>query len=109
MSRAKNDKNPRENSARDASKPQQRKSRREHRHNVNAADWSSADPQRIAAAIIAVSSQQCGIQFGLTSDGGALVVRIVGDGDTPYNEYIRPSEDVDLYLQGLSEDFTNKD
>lgn len=105
MSRAKQDRNPPERANRDAAKPAQRASRRAHRHNVDAADWGSADPQRIAAAIIAVTRVGCAIQFGYTSDGGAMVVRIVGDGEQPYNEYIRPSEDIDLYLTGLSEDF----
>lgn len=105
MSRAKQDTNPTPRNSRDADKPTQRASRREHRHNVDAADWGNADPQRIAAAIISVTRVGCAIQFGYTSDGGSLVVRIVGDGDKPYNEYIRPSEDIDLYLAGLSEDF----
>lgn len=105
MTRAKQDANPKPSDNRNGSKPAQRASRREHRHNVNAADWGTANTELIAAAIVSVTRAGCAIQFGYTSDGGALVVRIVGDGDNPYNEYVRPSEDIDLYLTGLFEDF----
>lgn len=109
MGDATNGKNPpKSKDNRNATKPEQRASRRAARHTVDAADWSSADPQLLAGCIIAVSSADCAIQFGLTRDGGALVIRIVGDGPEAYNEYVRPSEDTNLYLQGLLEDFSNR-
>lgn len=107
MSRAKQDKNPNPRQAKQQQQEAQRKSRREHRHNVDSADWSSASAELIQRAIIATSRIGVAMQFGLTQDGGALVIRFVGDGDTPYNEFIRPSEDVDLHLTGVCEDFEN--
>lgn len=109
MPRAKQDKNPpRNHTRRDADKPKQRESRRANRHAVDSADFSSVDPQLLAGAVVAVSRDGCAIQLGLTRDGGAMVIRIVGDGDEPYSEYVRPSEDANLYFQGLIEDFDNR-
>lgn len=71
---------------------------------TEAADWSNAKPELVSEAIAAVTVRNCAIQFGYTRDGGAFCVRVVGDGE-PYNEYIRPTEDIDLYLNGLIEDF----
>lgn len=83
---------------------QQRSSRRANRHAVGGAEYSDVDAGQLLAAINAITLRGCAVQFGLTKDGSAFVVRIVGDGD-PYNEFVRPSEDFNLYLQGLVEDF----
>ena len=79
--------------------------RRRNRGNGEVADWRNADPEYIITVISAITGKGGAVQFGLTKDGGSLVVRVIGDGE-PYNEYVRPSEDVDLYLQGLAADFT---
>jgi hypothetical protein len=71
---------------------------------IDGADWGEADAGLIAQAIAAITKAKCAVQFGLTRDGGAYVIRIVGDGE-PYNEFCRPTEDIDLYLRGLIEDF----
>lgn len=71
---------------------------------VEAADWASVEPQLLADAIAAVSSRKCAIQFGYTRDGGAYYVRIVGDSD-PYNEFIRPTEDIEKHIQSIVLDF----
>lgn len=71
----------------------------------DAIDWGEADASRIAQAVVAVTKMQCAIQFGVTRNGGALVIRIVGDGDEPYNEYCRSTEDIDLHLDGIISDF----
>lgn len=68
------------------------------------ADWASVKPQVLANVIEAVSVRGCAIQFGYTRDGGAYCIRIVGDGDA-YNEYIRPTEDVEKHINGIAEDF----
>lgn len=82
--------------------------RRRNRHTgISEFDWSSADSGALANAIVAVTRANCAIQFGRTRDGGSGVVRIVGDGDAPYNEFIRATEDVNFYLQGLADDFEN--
>ncbi len=89
---------------RDATLPEQRANRRRNRHTTSDALWSDASADKLRAAVNAVCAAGCAVQFGYTKDGGAYVVRIVGDGE-PYNEWIRPAEDIDLYLTGLYEDF----
>jgi len=72
---------------------------------VDEADWTSVDGDKVTAVIAAVAKHGCAIQFGYTRDKGAYCIRIVGDGE-PYNEYVRPTEDIDLYLEGLLVDFS---
>lgn len=69
------------------------------------ADWLEADSGLVQQAIHSVARRGCAIQFSYTRDGGAFCIRIVGDGE-PYNEYVRPTENVNLYLTGLIEDFS---
>jgi len=90
--------------AREKSAETNRKSRRANRGSADVADWGNATPETIAAVISSVTARGCAVQFSLTRDGGSLCVRIVGDGE-PYNEYVRPTEDVDEYLRGLAADF----
>lgn len=91
--------------AREISRSEQRSNRRRNRHTVTEALYSDVDPHKLLNAIDNVTRAGCAIQFGYTKDGSAFVVRIVGDGD-PYNEFVRPSENFDLYLDGLTEDFS---
>lgn len=90
--------------ARDATKPAQRASRRAHRHTGVVADWGAASPEVLHRAIANVTSHGFGISLGYTKDGGALTIRVFGD-DTFEPEYVRGSEDLDLYLTGLAEDY----
>lgn len=76
---------------------------------IDGADIGTADPQRLQEAICAVTRRGCALQLGYTRDGGAIVVRFVGDGENPYNEYIRATEDFDIYLAGVIEDFSATD
>jgi len=71
---------------------------------VEHADWSGVNPALLAGTIGHITKHGFAVQFGYTRDGGAYVVRIVGDGE-PFNEYVRPTEDVELYLSGLIEDY----
>lgn len=87
--------------ASDANKRIRRKNRG---NDFEDADYSSVSSDKLQSAIHAVTKRGCAIQFSYTRDGGAYCVRLVGDGD-PYNEYVRPTEDFDLYLDGLIEDF----
>jgi len=85
---------------------QQRRIRQQNRGTgIDGADWGEADESKVLKVITLVTKLKCAIQFGMTRDGGALVVRIVGDGDEPYNEFIRATEDVNLYLDGVISDF----
>jgi len=71
-------------------------------------DWSGCDGALLQRVIAAVCKRSCAIQFGYTRDGGAYVIRIVGDGE-PYNEYVRATEEIDVYLTGLALDFESSD
>jgi hypothetical protein len=84
---------------------EQRVSRRRNRGNAEQADWSAVDAEKLRSVIAAISRANCAVQFGYTRDGGAYVVRVVGDGE-PFNEFVRPTEDIDLYLTGLCLDYS---
>lgn len=84
----------------------QQTSRRTLRHKSEHADYSSVDANLLLLAVAAVTTSNCAIQFGLTKEGSSFVIRIVGDGD-PYNDFVRPSEDVNAYLKALADDFTD--
>jgi len=82
----------------------QQTSRRANRHKHQHADYSTVDPNILLRAITNVTASGCAVQFGLTKEGSTFVVRIVGDGD-PYNDFVRPSEDINSYLEALAADF----
>jgi hypothetical protein len=82
-----------------------RRIRNRNRGAAEEADWSSVDGEKLKEVIAAIAKHNCAVQFGYTRDKGAYVIRIVGDGE-PYNEFVRPSEDIDLYLEGLLVDFS---
>ena len=82
----------------------QRKSRRANRHNAQPASWGNVDSETLLRAVCAVAELGCAIQLGYTKDGGAFSIRVVGDGK-PYNEFVRPTEDINLHLEGMYEDF----
>lgn len=93
---------------RDKIEARQRSERRRLRHTDVIADYANVSPQLLHSAITSVTSAGCAIQFGYTKDGSTFVIRIVGDGE-PYNEFVRPSEDVDTYLTALTADFSKQD
>lgn len=68
------------------------------------ADWESVDAQLLKDAIVSAGSRGGALRLGYTSDGGAYSIGIYGDGD-PYNEYCRPSEDVEQLLRDIIELF----
>lgn len=104
MARKPEDNSPAGNAARASIAAQQRAHRRSHRGGGEEATWGAIDPTLIHAAICAITGQGAAIQFGLTRDGGAYVIRVVGDGE-PYNEYLRPTEDTTAYFTALALDF----
>lgn len=101
----KDDNSPAGNAARDSIAKQQRDHRRRNRGTTDPADWNNADATLILDAVVKTTTAGCAIQFGYTKDGSSYVIRIVGDGE-PYNDYVRPSEDINLYLTGLAADYT---
>lgn len=84
----------------------QQASRRSLRHKTEHADYSGINPDILRRAIAAVTARGCAVQFGCTKEGSSFVIRIVGDGE-PYNDFVRPSEDIEAYLEALASDFTN--
>ena len=76
-------------------------SRRVERADSGGADWGDANPTLLADCVARVARQGGALRFGYTRDGGAFSVGVYGDGDEPYTQYIRPSEDIDAYLHEL--------
>jgi len=97
-------KTPRPNTEQQA--PEQTSIRRRNRGSseTERADWGNLDPALLAGVIRSITQHGFAVQFGYTRDGGSYVLRIVGDGD-PFNEYIRATENPELYLSGVIEDY----
>lgn len=84
---------------------EQRKIRNSQRGDGITADWFDASDTSIASAVRAVAARGCAIQFGYTRDLASYRIRIVGDGD-PFDEYLRGNEDVNLWLDSITADYT---
>ena len=84
----------------------QQASRRANRHKDQHADYTTVSPDILLLAIANVTIAGCAIQLGYTKDGSTFVIRIVGDGE-PYNDFVRPSEDIDSYFEALAADFAH--
>lgn len=84
----------------------QHASRRRNRGKVDQADWGEATPGKLATAIKAIAQHGFAIRFGYTKDGGAFAIGILGDGE-PFTEFVRPTEDIDLFLDSLVADYTD--
>jgi len=107
MSKSNGDPQGKGQAMRDKIAASQRADRRANRHKGEYADYASVNPELLLSAIAAVTGQDCAVQFGYTKDGSTYVIRIVGDGE-PYNDFVRPSEDVDAYLRALAADYTDE-
>lgn len=81
-----------------------RKRRSVQSSNGEAADWSGVDGQLLAKMVAAVARGGGAVRLGYTRDGGAYAIGFYGDGD-PFTEYVPPSEDMDLWLKGVIEDY----
>jgi len=68
------------------------------------ADWAGVDGELLRRAVAAVARDGGAVRLGYTRDGGAYAVGFYGDGD-PFTEYVPPSEDMDLFLKGVIEDY----
>lgn len=84
---------------------QQLLNRRFNRGTSEAADWREAAPDKLAAVVCSITRLGFAVQFGTTKDGGAYSIRIVG-GAEPITEYVRPTEDLDLHLDGIIADMS---
>jgi len=78
--------------------------RRVRRNAGDVADWGGVDATLLVDAIQTVTKRGGALRFSYTRDGGAYCIGILGDGD-PYNEYVKPSEDIDEYLRNLAENW----
>lgn len=79
------------------------RAKRQRRGNNDVADWGSVSAERIVYAIAVVAARGGALRFGYTRDGGAYAIGIYL-GNDHYTEYVRPSEDIDGYLEGLAVD-----
>jgi len=81
-------------------KPERNVRRGLNRRGGETADWASADGSLLQRAICAAAKTRGALRFGYSQDGGAYAIGIYGDG-TPYTEWVRPSEDIDAFLQDV--------
>jgi hypothetical protein len=90
--------------SRDVSKTANARRRREQRHTGSTLDLNSIDAENLKDALVVLLTRAVGITFGVTRDGGALSVTLLDNGET-VREYVRATEDINLYLSGLADDF----
>lgn len=90
--------------SRDTAKTANARRRREQRHTGSVLDLNSIDADTLKRAILELLKRAVGITFGVTRDGGALSVTILDNGEN-IREYVRATEDINLYLSGLADDF----
>jgi hypothetical protein len=104
MARTNGDPHGKGQAMRDKIAASQRANRRANRGHGDTTDWGTADPNLIHRLICQLTNEGGAVQFGVTRDGGSFTIRILGDGD-PFNEYVRPTEDINLALTGMCEDY----
>jgi hypothetical protein len=68
------------------------------------ADWENANAELLRKLIATAGRKHSALRFGYTRDGGAYSVGVYA-GTEYFTDYIRPSEEIDLYLQELLESF----
>jgi hypothetical protein len=89
---------------RDTAKTANARRRREQRHTGSVLDLDSIDANALKRAILELLKREVGVTFGVTRDGGALSVTLLDNGEN-VREYVRATEDINLYLSGLADDF----
>jgi hypothetical protein len=90
--------------ARDTAKTANARRRREQRHTGSVLDLNSIDANTLKRALLELLKRAVGVTFGVTRDGGALSVTLLDNGEN-IREYVRATEDINLYLSGLADDF----
>jgi len=74
--------------------------------NQQVADWTSCNARLLQDVVANASVKGGAVRFGYTRDGGAYSIGVyLRDGY--FTDYIRPSEDIDIYLQTLAESFND--
>lgn len=74
---------------------------------ASARQWADVPRELIGEFVRSIVQDGRGCLFGTTSDGGALVVRVYDGGDAD-TEYIKPSDDIQLALSDIAEDYTGQ-
>jgi len=72
------------------------------------ADWAAVEAGDLVRLVELVASKGGAIRFGYTRDGGAYAVGVYY-GDDYFTDYIRPSEDIDKYIDDLIAVFSEVD
>jgi len=80
---------------------------RQHRYykNGGGASYEDLDSAKLVSYIETIAAGGGAVRLGKTRDGGAYAIGVYGDGDQPYTDYIRESEEVERYLCELAELF----
>jgi hypothetical protein len=68
------------------------------------ADWTAVNGELLVKAVAAIAREGGALRLGYTRDGGAYAVGFYGDGE-PFTEYVPPSDDMDMFLQGVIDDY----
>lgn len=66
------------------------------------ADWTVCDAQLLQRVIATAGLKKCALRFGYTRDGGAYSIGVYA-GDEYFTDFIRPDDDIDVYLRDLLE------
>lgn len=90
--------------SRDVAQTANARRRREQRHTGSVLDLDSMDSDTLKRAFVNLLKRKVGVTFGVTRDGGALSITLLDNGET-VREYVRATEDINLYLTGLADDF----
>jgi len=90
--------------SRDTAKTANARRRREQRHSGSVLNLDSIDADTLKRALLELLKRAVGVTFGVTRDGGALSVTLLDNGEN-IREYVRATEDINLYLSGLADDF----
>ena len=86
--------------------PVKPKSRRHHYYQpAGSANYGGIDGARLLRAIEVITANGGAIRLGKTRDGGAFAIGVYGDGNEPYTDYLRPTDDIIEYLETLVDAF----
>lgn len=83
---------------------EQRRIRNSTRGGGEPAEWRSANPTELLRLVVAVTKLGFAVRFGYTRDGGAFAIGVIGDGE-PFTEFVRSTEDIDLFLRTCASDY----
>lgn len=72
------------------------------------ADWGSVDAKMLVHLIETASRKGGALRLGYTRDGGAYAIGVYA-GPNYFTDYVRPEEDIDEYLELLTDRFEHYD